>query len=714
MQKRNVALSVIAVAIPACVAANEAMSLQEVKVQGVVQATMSNAPIDLQPQQVTILSREEMSQSKPGGGIQGVLEKSPGIVYSRSGGVNGQISMRGQNSNNGRSMIMIDGVRFSGRSTLEFNTLDPNSFDEAEIIRGPASSLWGSDAMNGVINFKSRRSTYNANGESFAMTARVRSLEYATVNQYFSGRLELLGGGKGWDVLVGIGARGAQDYKTPIKEKGSKKALNSEFETLGLDFNIGYTIDETRYFLQGRQTKVASHRAGGLGAAPGSSYGILMSEDPIREQYWRVGLERKNLSFADSMEAYLSYRQWDTDIWNDRRKFNKAYIHQEVNNNDHWNARIAFNGSHEKHSFTYGGEVSHTVFDTPIKRSISRGKSFSVNRPSSFTGVALFAKDDYAFSDDLFLSASLRGDYIVSKLSKDRADFERSNIAKGNKAAIESARLIDENQRRHDQAITGAVGTVYFLNDNLSHVFNLSHNFRNPDTRSRMNFTPSGSATITVANPTLEPEYSQTAEFGFRYQSEDHAASLVGFYTRYSNMISLSTFQSATAGAGGAIYQNRNIGKAYITGIELEGKHRFFEGSLLWSYNLSYNYAQNKSDNKPLAYVAPLHGQTSLTIHQPRWYFTLTERGYQGKRRIDPKEERRHGSYFMTDLLLGVKLEKFNNSFKDMELMMGVTNLFDKVGRNPVTVESVSHRVALSNPLVEPGRNFFMKYVWKY
>ena len=71
--------------------------------------------------------------------------------------------------------------------------------------------------MNGVINFRSRTSRYNFGGETFKATDRIRALEYGSMNNLFAGRAEVLGGGAGWDMLIGLSGRIADDYKTPIK-----------------------------------------------------------------------------------------------------------------------------------------------------------------------------------------------------------------------------------------------------------------------------------------------------------------------------------------------------------------------------------------------------------------------------------------------------------------------------------------------------------------
>lgn len=675
------------------------------------QVIMSELPIELQSKQISVVEKKDLLQ-KSNGNIQSILESVPGILYSRSGGINGQITFRGQNSNSSRSIVMIDGVRYSGRNTLELNTLDPYAFESIEIIRGPASSLWGSDAMNGVVNFRSRTSSYNTQSDTFAATARIRALEYGSVNNLYGGRAEVLGGGRGWDMLIGVSSKTAQDYTTPIKENNSYKAKNSSFNYLGVDFNIGYTKDSTRYYTQGRYTRVESHRAGGLGAAPGSSYGILMSEDPISEYYLRVGMKKSQLSFAESMESYLYYRHWDTDIWNNRATFNNANIHQQVYNNNYFGGRLVFNSRINKHYLTYGAEFESSYSPTQVRQNdlLIENVSNTTNRPSSNTDIALFIKDDFSATPSWYLSASLRGDYILTTISKTKSSTEQS---RGDQANTENSRLLDENSIIHSGAITGSLGSVYFLNDYISNVINVSHNFKNPSAGERMQATPSGSSTLTIANPLIKPEYSQSAEFGFRFQSDNHYASLIGFFTHYTDMLCLSSYQNATVTTNN-LYRYENIGKAMIAGVEIEGRHSFFDDTLMLSYVGSYNYGENLTDNKPIAYLAPLYGQVSLSLQFNKWYVNLIQRGYGAKTRIDPKEERSTQAYTMTDLYLGLKLGSFSTKLQDMELLIGANNLFNQVGRNPVTVQNISKPIALTNPLVEPGRNIFVKYIWNY
>ncbi|MGX3043766.1 TonB-dependent receptor [Helicobacter sp. T3_23-1056] len=693
------------------------------KVSVTAQVSQSELPLELQSKQISIVEKATLLEKPTLGGAQSALESVPGILYSRSGGINGQITFRGQNSTSQRSIVMIDGVRFAGRSLLEFNVLDPYQFESIEVIRGAASALWGSEAMNGVVNFRSRRSNYNLGGDSFKATARVRALEYNSVNNGVAGRAEILGGGAGWDLLIGASARNGGDYLTPIQENGHYlKAKNSYYTTYNADFNIGYTTkNNTRYYAQGRYSHIETSRAGGLAAAPGADYGIYFRENPMGEYYLRLGASTTSLKYADNMDAYVYYRYWDTDLWNDRRTYGNSntFIHQEVYANQYVGGRIAFDTRYKNNYFSYGAEILSSINLTPYKQNFlgsNKGEceadSCTTIRPNTNTNFALFLKDDWKVFDNWILSGAIRGDYVLTTISKKRSDIENNRINNNGQLAqveAQSAKLLDENPLIHTGALTGSIGSVWFITDYISNVINVSHNFVDPGASARLSSTPSASSTPTFANPQIKPEYSQTAEFGFRFTSENHFASIVGFYTNYQDMVLGILFQDG---------RNRyeNIGRAFIAGAELEGRHNFLDSMIMLNYALSYNYGQDLTANKPIAYLAPLYGNLSLKFNFDKVYFVLTERFYGGKNRTSGATEYKTKEYAMTDIYAGLKLGAFKSYMKDMELIFGVSNLFNTIGRNPVTVGAVNatYGLSITNPLVEPARNFSIKYVWKY
>ncbi|MGX3098076.1 TonB-dependent receptor [Helicobacter sp. 23-1046] len=690
------------------------------------QVSQSELPIELQPKQISIIDSNAMLEKTSLGGVQDVLESVPGINFARQGAINGQINIRGQNSRDWRSTVMIDGVPFAGRNTAEFNMFDPYSFDSIEVLRGSGSFLWGSSSINGIVNFRTRRSNYNLQGESFKATARVRSLEYQSVNDGVAGRAEVLGGGGGWDLLIGANGRMGGDYTSPVQSDGKYlKVANSGYQGYGVDFNAGYTTKSSvRYYLQGRYTNVSAERAGGTAAAPGSSYQISatntnkirLEDSPSIEYYLRAGAEAKDLGFADSMEAYLYYRHLDSQILyaNQNRK-------RETFDNNFIGGRLLFDSHIGKHTLSYGADFMSEISLTPGNEINTATNVITTrNRAYTNTNFAVFVKDDYKVFEPWILSGAIRGDYLYTWISKRHSDQEGNWANRFNQAEISA--LIDENNKIHTGALTGSLGSVVFLGSYFSNVFNISHNFRAPQISERIGNTYSGGGSSTaaqsiLANPNIKPEYSQTAEFGFRFHSENHFVSLIGFFTNYHNMRARNPY---TTQAGDATFRYENVGKAYITGAELEGNHSFGESGLVeLNYAFAYLHGHNVTDNKPIKHIAPFSGNLSLRLNFNKAYLSVRERYYAPKKRIDSANEIATKGYAMTDIHLGIKLGAFNHYLKDMEIIVGVSNLFNEIGINPAsewtrTTLPLADPINLTNPLIEPGRNFVAKYVWKY
>lgn len=669
-----------------CFAFAEHITLSEVTVE----ASMSELSRELQSKSMSILPRENLLKNVGTGDIQSALQNVPSIEYSRAGGINGQISMRGMNSDLTRNIFTIDGTRYYGRSTLELNLIDPNSLEAVEVIRGAGSSIYGSSGMNGVVNFRTRKFNGDVN-VPFNLDLKLRSLEYSSVNNHFGSRLEAIGGGNGFDILVGINGRMGDDMKTP---KG--KVENSEYKHYGIDFNVGYNIDDTRVYAQGRFNEAHTKRGGGKGTSAGVDAGIYMKEDPIYEYYLKTGVTTKT-SWADKIDTYLYYREFDTDIYNNRLK-NKVgtNVHQMVYDSRFFGGATNFLSHIGDHELAYGLDFLWQSWTQIRVHNLNMDKIIKPNRPWKMLDIGLYLKDEYLVNENLVLNAGLRYDFIKSKISKTRGSNEGK--IKGTSEALDNA------NSKHDIELTGSVGLVYFLSDEFSLSADISHNFKSATPMQMMKMTPSGNVNdSTIPNTNLQSETSQTYELSLRYHADNAFTSLTGFRTDYKDMITL---------ANTAPKQYQNIGRAYIEGIELEGNAKF--GDFGINATASYLHSKDKTHNTHLSYVTPFSLKFGLSYDTKFATFGFKERIYSAKKDIDKTSERPTPGYAMSDIYADIKLGSFINKAKDMYLSIGVDNIFDQKGINPTTFEDISYPRTKSNPLLEPGRNFYVKFRYDY
>lgn len=124
----------------------------------IVTATRTAQTADESLAAVSVITRADIERS-PGADIAGLLQMQAGVDVSRAGGPGQQtnIFMRGTNSDH--VLVLIDGVRAGSATTGAFawQSLDPSQIDHIEVVRGPRATLYGSDAVGGVIQIFTRR-----------------------------------------------------------------------------------------------------------------------------------------------------------------------------------------------------------------------------------------------------------------------------------------------------------------------------------------------------------------------------------------------------------------------------------------------------------------------------------------------------------------------------------------------------------------------------
>lgn len=192
-------LVVLALALPAVA---EELSVSETNVLPEVTVTGTRIPTDLElsPTSITVVSRDEIDQ-KQERTVADVLRDQVGLDVARNGQPGGVTSVfiRGANAN--QTLVLIDGVRVNNafNNAFDFANLPVDNIERIEILRGPQSTLYGSEALGGVINIVTKRGAAQPTGsalveggendsfrtrESFAAT--YDKLSFSAVGSYFT------------------------------------------------------------------------------------------------------------------------------------------------------------------------------------------------------------------------------------------------------------------------------------------------------------------------------------------------------------------------------------------------------------------------------------------------------------------------------------------------------------------------------------------------
>lgn len=126
----------------------------------VISATRTERPIERLGSSITVLSAAEIERSAERSVI-GLFDEVPGLYATEAGGFGGSTTVRLRGADTDQTLVLLDGVRVndpgSASADFDFSTLLLTDIERIEIVRGPQSALWGSDAIGGVVNIITRK-----------------------------------------------------------------------------------------------------------------------------------------------------------------------------------------------------------------------------------------------------------------------------------------------------------------------------------------------------------------------------------------------------------------------------------------------------------------------------------------------------------------------------------------------------------------------------
>ena len=680
---------------PPAAPAEEAATVPPVSEEITVTATRFERPLDLTPKSVSVVTPAEIA-ARPMNNVQGTIDDVPGIAVARGGGLQGQLVVRGLASNDSRTVLFVDGDRFGrGRPSIEYNFLDPNEIERIEIVRGPASALYGSDAMNGVVNFITRRGGGSSTGP-VPFRPRLASVGFGSVNSLAAARATFSGQNEVYDGLLGVNYRSADDYDT-----ARGKIPNTDFTTRSLNARFGWSPDASRRFeLSGKVGRFTEGRAGAPNAPT-----IKVREEPLEEQSLRLAYSQGQVTpWISDLQTSLFVREVNTFI----RGINHGASNGNVETRDTWvigptgvGGKLLARSPLGDNLLAYGVDVYHEdvpSFEDEVRLVNTAGQLISRdprakrvrNAVQSLFGV--FGHYDWDASQRFTASLGARYDLTRTELDDKPAVGESPALTAAYAGKLKS----------DDDKVTGSAGLIFRLLDSFHLVANASTAFRAPTT-----FDKSGSgvvgAILTIPNPDVQPEQSVTYEGGARVRLRSFDANLTAFRTDYEDLLQTVFLTPTTR-------QRINIGEARTEGFELDGVW-----TLPRSLSLRFNAAQVRGTNTlthvPLPYVPPLSGLVALRYAPARDYWVeAAGRWSRAKTRIDRTQERKTEGYEVWSLYAGTGLGRWSPRLAAYRLTVGIDNLTDEDYVSPSTREILSLPQSRTNPLLEPGRSLTVSF----
>ncbi len=216
----------------------------------IVTAAKLDMPLKESGASVTIISGGEIEKSNKSL-VADLLQGVPGVVVEKSGGLV-KVYIRGVRS--GNVLVLIDGIRVNDPSTpgtmYDFTNLTTANIERIEVVRGPASAMYGSDAMGGVINIITKK----GKGEPVA-SARFEAGSRYTFRENFS----FAGAGDIASYSLSLSREDSRGIDQTAKKAGSKngdrdRSNNTVFNSLfGFNLPCNITVKSSLHYTDGRQ-----------------------------------------------------------------------------------------------------------------------------------------------------------------------------------------------------------------------------------------------------------------------------------------------------------------------------------------------------------------------------------------------------------------------------------------------------------------------------
>lgn len=264
--------------------------------------------------------------------VADALRYVPGFSVSRTGSYGGQTQVRVRGAEGNHLLVMVDGVEMSETSSGEFDfgSLLVDDIDRIEVLRGPQSAFWGSNATAGVVNIITKR----GERDGFRVTGRSEGGTDGTA--FVAGSLS--GGAENYDLAISGAFRRSDGFNISDygdEEDGDRNTtLNGKFT---VDVTEALTLDATlRYVDRKSDTDPQSFADSGPPFyIPDDDYGQVIDRDDwtaTEEFFGSVGATYVSLDGALTQKARFTGSDTHRDnfsngatSWNDGNRYNGTY-----------------------------------------------------------------------------------------------------------------------------------------------------------------------------------------------------------------------------------------------------------------------------------------------------------------------------------------------------------------------------------------------------
>lgn len=545
----------------------------------VVTATKTERAVDTVPARVEVITKEDIqrlttSTSK----VDDILKYISGVTVVRGNGIfslGASATLRGLSNEGARTLVLIDGVPINKSDTGEvnFNRINISDIERIEVFKGPASSLYGSNAMGGVINIITTKpdKPLNVSANGF----------YGTYNTY-GGGLEASGrltaGETGFYIKGSAHYLNSDGYISTLEEKRNAYTVKRFAEegigniTLGYDFDrtnsIGFKID---YYndKRGEGTKIYAPK--GVSRDFDTWVYSLNYRGASGSMMWQAKAFWQNENYRRVSERISGANYTRFDVDSDR-------IDMGIDGSFSWQINPV-------HLLTIGADIragkvdAADIYKTSADRTLNKG---------SLRLLGLWLQDEITLAQNkLFIIPGIRFDHAKFSDGSFFSTISPFNRLNGS---------LDENTWT---SVTPRLSARYKLSPEASAYISYGRGFRASilDDLCRSGIMW---GLLKIANPELKPEKIDSLEIGADYLPFKGLKITSSLYYSVGKDF-LYYVPTGNSLDGRPLYKRENIGKVISYGAEIGSNYQISKDlSSFLNYTFSKAYIDEFQKNRAL------------------------------------------------------------------------------------------------------------------
>ncbi|HOJ03145.1 MAG TPA: TonB-dependent receptor [Bacteroidota bacterium] len=646
-----------------------------------VSATRSEELVRNVPLPMQVAVSEQLLRA-PSVGIADALDAQPGVALIRDGVWGTDVSIRGLGRSN--VVTLVDGARIETATNhaAGLSLVDINDVDRVEVIRGAASTLYGSGATGGVVNIISGSGHYS---DAFRFSGALGS-GYGSANNGATGTLALDASATQWFARLSSTLRSAEDVRTPL---GTLR--DSRYHDHALSASAGLRPWDGQE-VSARYQRVRAEDVGIPGGAsfPANASARYPMEE--RELFTAAWTSTAPLPAVRQLTLRYVHQLIERDV--ELRSSPVVTLRPSAEHSMHGVQLLGNLRFGERHNISSGVDAWQRRYTGRRLRENAATKTTVADMPlpnATFRSIGVFAQDEIALFDGATrITVGGRADLI--HVWNDEAYNILYIESNGVRNTAPPSRVLRWTAAEgQDVSWSAYAGVLHRVSGALDLTLNLARSFRAPALEERYQYIELGGSTY-IGDPDLASEQATALDLGVRLRHERVSVTANAFANFMNDLV-------VDRQVLDTLYVKDNVGEARLLGGELGVEYNPVARFVLYG-TLSYVRGRDTGKDSDLPAIPPLTAVAGLRL--PLWdlgHADVSLMATDDQEHVATGEKSTPGT-----AVVNARLRSNTLRFAGLgvQLFAGVENLFDRAWRR-----HISTLRGLVN--VEPGRNVYVR-----